>query len=116
MRLLGAEGEAEAVRYLKKKGYRVIERNYRTPLGEIDIIARDEDILVFIEVKTRASDCYGLPFEAVDRVKRRKIRNLALLYLKRQKREVQARFDVISITQLPDGRREIDHIEDAFEV
>ena len=82
---LGEEGEKLAIDYLKEKGYKIIRHNYKTPIGEIDIIASEGDTLVFIEVKTRESIRYGLPFEAVNNSKRRKITNVALLYLKKLK-------------------------------
>ncbi len=115
MNTLGREGEGLAVSFLRKQGYRIIKKNYRTPFGEIDIIAQDGEVVVFVEVKTRSGDAFGPPFEAVDRRKREKIRNVALSYLKKIRKEPAARFDVLSIDL--DGRREkIEHIKDAFEV
>ncbi len=112
---LGKEGEELAVRFLKKKGYRVIEKNYRTPFGEIDIIAKDKDAIVFIEVKTREGTDFGQPFEAVNIHKRQKIAKVALSYLKRFKEEPRCRFDVVSI--LYKGKNaEIELLKDAFEV
>jgi putative endonuclease len=116
MKALGSKGEDLAVRFLKKRGYSIIERNYTTPIGEIDIIAKDGDTIVFIEVKTRADDSFGHPFEAVNKKKRQKLKNLALLYLKKQRKEPQVRFDVLSVFYMSDGRKEIEHIKDAFEV
>lgn len=115
MNPLGKEGEELAVRFLKRKGYGVLEKNYRTPFGEIDIIARDGDSLVFIEVKARRDDTFGSPFEAVNSRKREKIRKVALSYMKKLRKEVPARFDVLSI-RYENGERKIDHIRDAFEV
>lgn len=115
MNTLGREGEENAAAYLRKKGYRIIETNYRTPFGEIDIIARDEGVLVFIEVKTRADDAFGSPFEAVNRRKRDKIKKVALSFMQRMKKEVPARFDVLSIN-MDRGEKRIEHIQDAFEV
>lgn len=112
---LGEKGERLAVKFLKKKGYKIIKQNYKTPIGEIDIIARDRETLVFIEVKTRDSIVYGLPFEAVNRTKKRKIANVALLYLKRFKEMPPCRFDVISIYYEHD-KPEFKLIKDAFEV
>jgi putative endonuclease len=114
MRPLGIRGEDLAVTFLKKKGYRIRDRNYRTPLGEMDIIAEDGGTLVFVEVKTRADRSFGLPFEAVDHKKREKLRKVALYYLKNCcKKDVPSRFDVLSI-QTGD-RTEVEHIIDAFE-
>ena len=116
MKPLGSEGEDLAVRFLQKKGYRIVARNYKTPVGEIDIIARDGDTIVFIEVKTRTDISFGYPFEAVNKRKRQKLKNLALLYLKRQGKESPVRFDVISIFCMDNGKKDIEHIKDAFEV
>jgi putative endonuclease len=116
MTTLGSEGEDLAIQFLRRKGYRIISRNYKNYIGEIDIIAQDGETVVFIEVKTRANDSFGSPFEAVHRKKRQKLRNLALLYLKKQGEELPVRFDVLSITCTKNGNMEIDHIQDAFEV
>jgi len=113
---LGSEGEDLAVRFLKKKGYVILERNYKNVIGEIDIVARDGNTMVFVEVKTRANNTFGYPFEAVTRNKIRKIKNLALLYLKKHKKEFPVRFDVVSIFRSRAGAEEIEHIKDAFEV
>jgi len=112
---LGEKGEELAVRFLKKQGYKIIKQNYKTRIGEIDIIAMDGNALVFIEVKTRESIEYGLPFEAVNSAKKRKIRNVALLYLKRLKEIPPCRFDVVSIYYKQDNP-EFELIKDAFEV
>jgi putative endonuclease len=116
MKPLGSEGEDLAVRFLQKKGYRIVARNYKTTVGEIDIIARDGDTIVFIEVKTRTDISFGYPFEAVNKRKRQKLKNLALLYLKRQGKESPVRFDVLSIFCMDNGKKDIEHIKDAFEV
>ncbi|MBI4691505.1 MAG: YraN family protein [Nitrospirae bacterium] len=115
MKLIGSKGEDLAASFLKDKGYRIIARNYKTPVGEIDIIAEDRGTLVFIEVKTRSNNSFGYPFEAVDARKRQKLKNLALLYLKKQKRDCAVRFDVLSI-YISEGKEDIEHIKDAFEV
>ena len=115
MNTLGKEGEDFAVSFCKKKGYRVLEKNYKTVFGEIDIVARDGDKIVFIEVKTRADDTFGYPFEAVNARKREKIKKVALCFMKKFKQEVPARFDVLSII-FEDGRKRVEHIMDAFEV
>jgi len=116
MKALGTKGENIAVRFLQKKGYRIVARNYKTPVGEIDIIARDGETTVFIEVKTRTVVSFGYPFEAVDNRKKHKLKNLALLYLKRQGKESAVRFDVLSIFCRDNGIQDIEHIKDAFEV
>ena len=116
MRILGQKGESLAVKFLETRGYKIISKNFKTSLGEIDIIAQDGDTVVFIEVKTRANDSFGYPFEAVHSRKRRKLRDLALLYLKKKGKEFPVRFDVLSIMCNKDGIGEIEHIKDAFEV
>ena len=113
--LTGKYGEWLAVRYLKKKGYEIVERNFKTPAGEIDILARDSGVLVFAEVKTRRGDRFGHPSEAVGRAKKRKMEDSALLYLKKFKKTPQARFDVICVT-LDGTKNSIEHITDAFEL
>jgi putative endonuclease len=115
MNTLGKEGEARAVAFLKEKGYRILEKNYRTAFGEIDIIAKDRGVIVFTEVKTRSDDLFGHPFEAVNQRKQEKMRKVALCYMKKLRQEVPARFDVLSIN-MEDGPESIKHIMDAFEV
>jgi len=115
MNTVGKDGEDLAVNFLKKKGYKIIERNFRTSFGEIDIIAKDGEIIVFTEVKTRTDETFGHPFEAVHRKKREKMRNVALCFLKMKKRELPSRFDVLSIS-IDNGEKNIEHIIDAFEV
>jgi|SRR5208283_733188 len=110
---LGQEGEDIAADYLKGKGYKILHRNYRTPLGEADIIVSDNDILVFVEVKTRKGTSFGEPFEAVDFRKQGKIRKIALYYLKLHNFEKQVRFDVVSIV-CSNGNPDIKHIIEAF--
>ena len=110
---LGAKGEGLAVKFLKKKGYKIIEQNYKNPIGEIDIIASEGKSLVFIEVKTRENVEYGLPFEAVSHSKKRKIVKVAMLYLKKFKKLPPCRFDVISIFY-KNGKPELELIKDAF--
>lgn len=95
---LGANGEKIAARFLKKRGYRILERNYRTRLGEIDIIAEQGADLVFIEVKTRSDTIFGSPFESVTVPKQRQLAKVALEYMsKRSFHNRPARFDVVGI-------------------
>jgi putative endonuclease len=115
MNTLGKDGENIAAAFLKKKGFSIIEKNYRTAFGEIDIIAQDRDVIVFVEVKTRSDITFGHPFEAVNPKKREKIRKVALCFMKSRKKESPARFDVMSITK-DRGETRIEHIQDAFEV
>lgn len=113
IRVFGSKGEDIAVDFLKKKGYKIIQRNYKTPLGEADIIAKDNKTIVFIEVKARTSDAFGQPFEAVNHRKQEKLKKIALYYLKHNKIELQVRFDVVSIIS-KNGKNEINHIIEAF--
>jgi len=96
---VGQQGETLACQYLARQGYRIILRNYRTKLGEIDIIAEEQGTLVFVEVKARRGHQCGHPFEAVTPAKCRQISKAALLYLAETGREGQAaRFDVVAIS------------------
>lgn len=111
-KLFGKAGELKAADYLKQKGYKILETNFKTRIGEIDIIALDGEYIVFVEVKTRAGDEYGAPSEAVDRRKREKYGKVATEYLVKSKNtDVPCRFDVIEIEN---GK--INHIVDAFSV
>jgi putative endonuclease len=113
-RSLGNRGEDLAATYLKKQGYKILERNYRTPIGEIDLIARHRGVLVFIEVKTRRSSKFGSPQEAVHQAKQERLRNLAAYYLQQQGLgEVAARFDVVGILW-QGGLAQVEVIEGAF--
>ena len=95
---MGAKGEEIAVRYLKSRGYRILERNYRVRLGEIDIIAEHGDDLVFIEVKTRSNILFGSPFESVTKQKKQQLSKVALEYIsKKNCHNRSARFDVVGI-------------------
>ncbi len=108
--------EAVAVEHLKKHGYRILEQNYRTKLGEIDIIAKEKGAIVFIEVKARRSYRFGNPKWAVTPKKQRKISMVALYYLKATKlRDVKARFDVVAIHPIQ-GDQSIEIIKNAFEL
>jgi putative endonuclease len=95
---LGRAGEQAAVDFLKDSGYKIINTNYRTRLGQIDIIARDKKTICFVEVKARRSQDFGQPSEAVDVFKQRKISQVALIFLKEKKLlDSPARFDVVTI-------------------
>jgi putative endonuclease len=113
---LGKKGEEKALRFLKKKGYRIIEKNYVCKLGEMDIIAKEKDTLVFVEVKTRTTTEFGPPQLAVNSSKQRQLSKVALNYLKeKQLEEVKARFDVVAIL-LEQEKEKIELIKDAFEL
>lgn len=106
---LGNKGEKRAAAYLTSKGYKIIERNYRCKLGEIDLIAEKDNIIVFVEVKTRSNDRFGKGFEAVVHKKIDKIRKVAMLYMIQKDLQKEIRFDVISIDD-----NVITHFEGAF--
>lgn len=110
----GKEGEKIAAAYLKKNGYRIIEKNYRCVLGEIDIVAREKSELVFVEVKTRKSAELGYPEQAVGINKQKKMSQLALWYLQKKNADTGARFDVVAITISTSGN-EIKLIKNAFD-
>jgi len=113
---LGKKGEEVALRFLKKKGYRIIEKNYVCKLGEMDIIAKEKDTLVFVEVKTRTTTEFGPPQLAVNSSKQRQLSKVALNYLKEKHlEEVKARFDVMAILLAQKGE-EIELIRDAFDL
>ena len=113
---LGKKGEEKALWFLKEKGYRIIEQNYVCKLGEMDIIAKEKDTLVFIEVKTRTSMAFGPPQLAVTEFKKRQLSKVALNFLKEKKLEnVKARFDVVAIL-LPPEKEAIELIRDAFDL
>ena len=115
-RTLGKKGEDIAAAFLKRKGYTVLFRNYKCSYGEIDIIAKHKKILSFIEVKTRSTEKYGLPQEAVTAVKQAKISRVALEFIQRYKMDNRtARFDVVSVLSL-NGGFEVDLIQNAFEL
>lgn len=115
-RELGRRGEAIAARYLAAHGYGIVETNYRCPLGEIDIIARRSETVVFAEVKTRRSGRFGRPGMAVDHFKRQKIIQIARWYLHSKGLEdSRCRFDVLEIICAPAGQAGVNHIQGAFE-
>jgi putative endonuclease len=113
-RWLGDRGEREAARFLRRKGLRILTRGYRTHQGEVDLIARDGDVVVFVEVKSRRQ---GVPAEAVTLEKQRRLTLAALHFLRRNNLlEHSCRFDVVAIVW-PEGRRpaSIEHFPHAFE-
>ena len=113
---LGKFGEELAFRKIKRLGYKKIVRNFRCPLGEVDIIARDGDTLVFMEIKTRKGRSIDYAKEAVNAKKKRQISKVALAYMKsRDCSDVRARFDVVAIS-LGRGKPEIEVIKNAFEL
>ena len=113
---LGRRGEDLAVRALKRKAYRILARRERSRLGEIDIVARDGEVLVFVEVKTRRGHRFGTPIEAVNHQKQKKLTRLALAYAARRGwSESPIRFDVVGV-EFGTGRKpEVRIYQDAFE-
>ncbi|HVO67560.1 MAG TPA: YraN family protein [Syntrophales bacterium] len=112
----GKRGEDIAVAYLKKAGYRIVERNYKCPFGEIDIVAKDGNTVVFVEVKSRKSEEFGDPQVAVGLEKQKKISKISLKYLEEKHLyPCNARFDVVAIKMLPSGNK-IELIQNAFEL
>jgi putative endonuclease len=113
-RLLGERGERAAARHLKRQGMRIVLRGYRTEQGEIDLVARDRDILVFVEVKARRQ---GVPAEAVTLEKQRRLTNVAFQFMRKyQLLEVRSRFDVVAIVWPDDSTPpQIEHFRNAFE-
>lgn len=113
---LGQRGEDAAARYLEEQcGYTILDRNYGRTTGEIDIIAKDGDTWVFIEVKTRTSFYYGWPSEAVEKRKQRKMGRTAEAYLYYHHGwDRPCRFDVIEIIQDPRQELKLNHIKNAF--
>lgn len=110
----GKKSERLAAEYLKLKGYRIIETNYRSKVGEIDIIAMEKGTLVFVEVKARSSRRFGNPKVAVTPAKQRKISMAALDYLKRSGQAgASARFDVVAIDTAA-GKTDIEVVKNAF--
>jgi putative endonuclease len=113
---LGKEGERLAEEYLKKKGYKLVERNYRCSMGELDLIVLDRRVVVFVEVKTRTGHGFGSPFEAVEFHKQHKMIQVAQYFLTEKRlHQRDARFDVVGISW-PGGDPVVEHIENAFEL
>ncbi len=114
--VLGKEGERIAEQYLKRKGYKVVERNYRCAAGEVDLIVLDRRVIVFVEVKTRTGHGFGTPLEAVQPRKQRKMMQAAQFFLSQKKlHQRDARFDVVGISW-PAREPVIEHVENAFEL
>ena len=109
-KILGRKGEDLTCKYLKKHGYKILKRNYKTPFGEADIVAMSPDgYTCLVEVKTRETDAFGLPAEAVTREKQRRYRMMAKYWCSVQREEVPIRYDVASVFE-----GEIEYFENAF--
>jgi len=115
--IIGEEGEKLAVRYLRLRGYRILERNYRCKLGEIDIIAKRNDTLIFIEVRSRSEPYLTDPASTVDEIKIARTINAARYYFMENKlADAPCRFDVLAISLLENKRPRIRHISGAFDL
>jgi len=113
---LGARGETAAWDFLKKRGYVILEKNYKCKLGEIDVIAKRQGRLAFVEIKTRTTSQFGVPQEAVDLKKQAKIMKVTEWYLKEKKvKDAPVAFDVVAILWKEGRIPEINLLADAFE-
>ena len=110
----GRVGEELARRHLESKGYRILEANWRYSRAEVDIIAMDGPILVFVEVKTRATDAFGRPEDFVNRKKEKLLAMAAAAYMDSIGHDWEVRFDVISILYRHEADFEVQHLKDAF--
>ncbi|MGD8454661.1 MAG: YraN family protein [Phycisphaerae bacterium] len=112
---LGLQGERLAEKYLRRQGLKTIARRYATPVGELDLVMRDGDTVVFVEVKTRRDRDYADPQDAVNRTKQRRMARCARWFLERRRwGECPCRFDVVGVTIPPAGDPDIEHLPDAF--
>lgn len=110
----GKDGENIAVKFLQKKGYKILSQNYRTKYGEIDLICSKNDITVFVEVKTRSNPNYQQAIESINTGKVQRIKNTALLYLQKiGEDDIDCRFDVVLVLKIKSSKK-IFHIENAF--
>ncbi len=115
--LFGQTSEAQAERVLREKGYRILERNLRTTLGELDLVAEDAGVVVFVEVKARATEAFGGALLAVDRRKQAKLVKLASQYLaQRHWTDKACRFDVVLVQGRPSAGLHVEHVQNAFDV
>ena len=116
-KLFGQEGETAAEQYLRRKGYRIVARNLRSSVGELDLVAEDGPVLVFVEVKARRSDAFGGAIHAVHQRKQEKLIQLAAQYLARHHlKDRPCRFDVVLLQGADADISQIEHIQNAFEV
>jgi putative endonuclease len=116
-RLFGQEGEETAARYLQQKGYRIVAKNLRSSLGELDLVAEDGAVLVFVEVKARQTEQFGGAIYAVHRQKQKKLIRLASQYLARHHLTGRTcRFDVVLLQGTISAGAQINHIKNAFDV
>lgn len=112
--LLGKKGEALAREYLEHQGWTILEANWRFSRAEVDLIAKDNDVLVFVEVKTRSTDFFGLPEEHVLEAKEQLMVGAASAYMEKIGHQWEIRFDIIGIIFHNEQQFELKHLEDAF--
>jgi putative endonuclease len=113
----GQASEMQAEQFLLAKGYRILDRNVRTPLGELDLVAEDQGVVVFVEVKGRATEAFGGALLAVDHRKRVKLTKLAAQYLARRHwSDKTCRFDVVLVQGRPSDQGRIEHLQNAFDI
>ncbi len=116
-KLFGHAGESAAEKYLRRKGYRILARNLRSSLGELDLVAEDGQVLVFVEVKARRTDTFGGAIHAVHQRKQEKLIQLAAQYLARHHiKDRLCRFDVVLLQGTEAVAPQIEHIQNAFEI
>ena len=111
---LGRKGEEIAVDFIRKKGYSILETNWRHRKAEIDIIAKMDEVLIFIEVKSRSTDYFGRPETFVDAKKQQLIADAASVYMEEIGHEWEVRFDIISVLFHNEAYQSVDHLKDAF--
>lgn len=116
MNKTGILGEIAAVRYLRKKRYKIITTNYRCRFGEIDVICEKKGYIVFAEVKTRGENAIASPMEFVDAAKQRRLALAASLYLSTHETNLQPRFDVLEVLCVNSKIKSVKHLENAFEI
>ena len=114
----GSRAEDLAVEFLRRRGYRILERNFKLKLGEIDIIAEDQDTLCFVEVRAKAEGGLVSPLESITPSKQQKLSKLALAYLRSRYRslDVRSRFDVVGVIFDEQGKESVDIVQNAFEL
>ena len=113
----GKRGEEVACEELQKRGYVILDRRFRTRRGELDIVARDGSVIVFVEVKARTDGSFGEPFESITWQKRRRLGQMAAAYLFQKKLgDAPCRFDVVAVVEGPDAGRTVELIQGAFEM
>ena len=114
---VGKRGEDLACEELQRRGYVIVDRRFRTRRGEIDVVARDGAVIVFVEVKARADGHFGNPLESITWQKRRRLGHMAAAYMfQKNLGDASCRFDVVSIVEAPDGARTVELIQGAFEI